>query len=85
MAKIIIIGAGNVATHIAKRLYEKEHNILQIFNRSLENALLLAKEVDSTATNDVTQLNLDADFYIVAVSDDAKRKNYCTYFWCYFK
>lgn len=68
---IIIIGAGNVATHIAKRLYEKQHNILQIFNRSLENAILLADKVNAKAIDNTQQLDLDADFYLIAVSDDA--------------
>lgn len=68
---IIIIGAGNVATHLTKRLHEKQHNILQVFNRSLENAKLLADEVDAEAINEINKLNLNADFYIIAISDDA--------------
>lgn len=71
MANIIIIGAGNVAIHLTKRLYEKEHNILQIFNRSLENAVLLAGQVDAEGIDDIIELNLNADFYLVAVNDDA--------------
>lgn len=68
---VTIIGAGNVATHITKRLYEKQHCIIQVFNRSLENATLLADNVNATATDDLQQLNLDSDIYIIAISDDA--------------
>lgn len=71
MANIIIIGAGNVATHLTNRLYEKQHNILQIFNRSLENANLLARKVEAEAIDNITKLNLTADFYLIAISDDA--------------
>ena len=68
---IIIIGAGNVATHLAKRLHEKQHNILQVYNRSLDNARLLATEVDAEAIDNPQNINLNADFYLVAISDDA--------------
>lgn len=68
---IIIIGAGNVATHLAQQLYEKKHNILQVFNRSLENAKLLAEKVAAEAIDDVNKILLNADFYLIAVSDDA--------------
>lgn len=69
--KITIIGAGNVATHLAKRLYEKQHDILQILNRNLEHAKLLATQVEAEGIDNTRFLNLNADFYIVAVSDDA--------------
>lgn len=68
---ITIIGAGNVATHLAKRLYKKQHNILQIFNRNLENAILLADKVNAEAIDNIKELNLNVDFYLIAVSDDA--------------
>ena len=69
--KITIIGAGNVATHLAKRLYEKQHDILQVLNRNLEHAKLLATQVEAEGIDNTRFLNLNADFYIVAVSDDA--------------
>lgn len=71
--KITIIGAGNVATHLTKRLYKKGHDILQIFNRSLENATLLANEVNTTSTNNWQEINLESDIYIISISDDAIR------------
>jgi predicted short-subunit dehydrogenase-like oxidoreductase (DUF2520 family) len=69
--KITIIGAGNVATHLAKRLHEKEHNILQIFNRNLEYAVFLANEINGEAINDFQKINLESDIYIISISDDA--------------
>jgi predicted short-subunit dehydrogenase-like oxidoreductase (DUF2520 family) len=69
--KITIIGAGNVATQLTKRLHEKEHNILQIFNRNLENVRLLAEAVKAEAIDDFQKINLESDVYIIAISDDA--------------
>lgn len=69
--KVTIIGAGNVATHLVKRLYEKECVILQVFNRTLENAQILANQVGAEAINAPQKINDNADIYIVAISDDA--------------
>lgn len=69
--KITIIGAGNVATHLTKRLHEKGHEILQIFNRNLESAVFLANEINAEAIDDFQKINLESDVYLIAISDDA--------------
>lgn len=69
--KITIIGAGNVATHLTKRLHEKGHEIFQIFNRNLESAVFLANEINAEAIDDFQKINLESDVYIIAISDDA--------------
>ena len=69
--KVTIIGAGNVATHLAKRLYEKKCVILQVLNRTLKNAQILANQVGAEAINAPQKINYSADIYIIAVSDDA--------------
>ncbi len=68
---ITIIGAGNVATHLAKRLVEKGHSINQIMNRSLVNAELLANQVDGKAISSWSNINTTVDLFLIAVSDDA--------------
>ena len=40
--KIVIIGAGNVATHLSKAL-DVQNDVIAVFSRSLENAETLAK------------------------------------------
>lgn len=67
--KISIIGAGNVATHLALALKKSGHEIVQIFNRSNDAGKELARTVAASYTADVTEL-LDADIYLVAVKDD---------------
>lgn len=68
---IIFIGSGNVATHMAIALKESEHNIIQVYSRTLENAEILANIVDADATDNLKMINDNADLYIFSLKDDA--------------
>ena len=69
--KVVIIGSGNVATHLARGL-APECAIVQVYSRQLEHAQRLAKTlVGCQATSDLSALELNADVYIISVSDDA--------------
>ncbi len=68
--KAIIIGSGNVATHIALQLCEST-KIEQIYSRSLKNAKTLADRIGAEAIDDLNRLADDADIYIISVKDDA--------------
>lgn len=67
--KVSIIGAGNVATHLALALKKSGHEIVQIFNRSNDAGKELAHTVAAAYTSDASEL-LEADIYLVAVKDD---------------
>lgn len=69
MISVIILGAGNVATHLFKA-FNKANDITvnQWFNRSLKPLQPFKNDVE--IINDLSQLK-DADIYIIAVSDDA--------------
>ncbi len=69
MIKVVIIGAGNVATHLAEVFIKTTSiSLIQVFNRSI-SAIQPLK--DHTAlTNDISKLK-KADIYIIAVSDKA--------------
>jgi predicted short-subunit dehydrogenase-like oxidoreductase (DUF2520 family) len=69
--KIIFIGSGNLATRLAKTLNESGGDIAQIYSRTLENAKTLAELVGATYTDDIEQVNREADLYIFSVKDDA--------------
>lgn len=69
--KIVIIGSGNVATHLAKAWYASNNVILQVYSPTLANACALASVVDSHAINNLEELNLRADLYLIAIKDDA--------------
>lgn len=68
---IVILGSGNVATHLALTLFSKGYKIEQIFSRNLQNAQTLALKVNATYINKLSELNSTADLYILSVKDDA--------------
>lgn len=66
--KIVILGSGNVAYHLAKAFKEKNIPISQIFGRN-ENDL---KEISKLFEIPYSVSDLaDADFYLIAVNDDS--------------
>jgi len=67
--KVTIIGAGNVATHLALAIKKAGHEIVQIYNRSDDAGKELAHTVGAQFTSDAAQLK-DADVYLIAVKDD---------------
>lgn len=69
--KISILGAGNVATHLAISLYLKGHSIVQIFSRNILNAQTLAIKVKALAINELSNLYNDVDLILLCVSDSA--------------
>ena len=71
MKKIVLIGSGNVATHLGKALILSDVQVLQVWSRTIENAVLLANELQCEAINSFEQLTPDADAYLFSVNDDA--------------
>lgn len=68
---IVIIGSGNVAAVLGRKLKSAGHNILQVYSRNASAASSLAYEWDTESTNYKSLLNPQADVYIIAVPDDA--------------
>lgn len=71
LQNIVIIGSGNLATHLALALKTAGLNISHIYSRTQEHAKTLATKVDAPFTTVVPGLVPDADIYIFAVSDSA--------------
>jgi predicted short-subunit dehydrogenase-like oxidoreductase (DUF2520 family) len=69
--KIVVIGAGNVATHLSIALLAAGHQIVQILSKSTNSAAQLAKRIDASYTINPAEINQLADVYFYAVSDDA--------------
>lgn len=68
--RVVIIGAGNVATSLAVAL-SKNCELLQIYSRRLVNAQALAQTVGCNATCNLQDIVPEADVYIISVIDDA--------------
>jgi predicted short-subunit dehydrogenase-like oxidoreductase (DUF2520 family) len=68
---IVIIGTGNAATVLGKKIRQAGHKIIQVFGRDASAASRLAYQLDTGSTNYWSVVRADADVYIIAVSDDA--------------
>lgn len=71
LKKVVLIGAGNVATNLAKALASVGHTPVQVWSRSLQSAKAVADCVVCNAVSDWSDVVTDADIYIVSVKDDA--------------
>lgn len=67
---VVLIGAGNLAWHIGHALKILPVEIRQIFNRSNESGLRLAKSLNVPFVSNPQEI-AGSDLYIVCVSDDA--------------
>lgn len=69
--KIVCLGAGNVATHMANAFKENGAEITQVWSRDLATAQALALQIGAEAISDLNDVETFADLYLIAVKDDA--------------
>lgn len=69
--QVVLIGSGNVATHLAHALVAYGITVAQVYSRRLSNAEELAHSVHSTATSNLATIVPNADLYVISVADDA--------------
>ena len=69
--EIVIIGTGNTATILGRKLKAAGHHIVQVYGRDAQAASQLAYELGTESTNYWSVVNREADLYILAVSDIA--------------
>lgn len=68
--KIVLLGAGNVATHIGIELRKNGAEILQVYSRSQESAQKLSELLGVSYCCNIVELRNDADVYLYALKDD---------------
>lgn len=69
---IVILGSGNVATHLAKGYANAGFHVSQVYSRSAAHAARLADSLpDCSPIDDLAQVKRDASLYLIAVSDAA--------------
>ena len=66
--KLVIIGSGNVAFHLANAFVENGIDLIQIFGRNVEDLKQISKKTKIPHSN---KNLVDADLYIIAVNDGA--------------
>lgn len=70
---IVLLGSGNVATHLGRAFKLAGQTIVQVWSRDIEHAKELADTLASEAISDMEDINRSADLYIIAIKDDAIR------------
>jgi predicted short-subunit dehydrogenase-like oxidoreductase (DUF2520 family) len=69
--RIVIIGSGNVATVLGKKIALAGHKIIQVVSRNEGHAAFLAHELNCDYSVNLAGIDYDGDFYIIALTDDA--------------
>ncbi|MCW3092289.1 MAG: hypothetical protein JWP81_3358 [Ferruginibacter sp.] len=69
--RIVIIGAGNVASVFGRLIKRANHEIIQVYSRDIIHAQSLANELNCAFEDDLNRLDMSADMYIVAIVDSA--------------
>lgn len=69
MINVVILGAGNVATHLFNAFQETENiKVIQVYNRSKQKLAYFEKSTPTTST--ISEI-VEADIYIISVADDS--------------
>lgn len=66
--KIVILGSGNVAFHLAKAFHQKKIPVAQIFGRNESDLKAISIQFNIPYS---TEELVNADFYLIAVNDDS--------------
>ena len=67
--RIVLIGAGRLATYLGPALKAAGHEVLQVYSRTAASAEALAALVGAEAVTDIACVTTDAEVYICAVKD----------------
>ena len=69
--RVVIIGAGNVASVFGRLISAASHEIIQVYSRSISSAQSLGKELGCSFVDKLEAVDLTADIYILAITDNA--------------
>jgi predicted short-subunit dehydrogenase-like oxidoreductase (DUF2520 family) len=67
--RIVLVGAGNVATHLGMAWQKAGYEIVQVYSRTPASALELANRLGVGYTTSLEEICADADVYVVMVKD----------------
>jgi predicted short-subunit dehydrogenase-like oxidoreductase (DUF2520 family) len=68
--RIVMFGAGNVATHLTMALWKAGYQIIQVFSRTASAAKLLADEVHASPITDPADFDTSCDAVVFALNDN---------------
>lgn len=70
----VLIGSGNLATHLGTALLNAGITIFQVYSPTATNAKALAKKLHAKAISNLADIDTTADIIIIAIKDDALAK-----------
>jgi len=68
---IVLVGAGNVATHLARAWHSAGVHIMQVYSRHYAAAATLANEVEASPLTDVAGIDASASAIIFSLRDNS--------------
>ncbi len=71
---IVILGSGNIATHLGRAFKLAGQDISQVWSRDITHASSLADTLAAEPINNMFDLDRSADLFIIAVKDEAIRE-----------
>jgi predicted short-subunit dehydrogenase-like oxidoreductase (DUF2520 family) len=69
--KIVFLGSGNVATHLALAFKAAGQQVIQVWSKTKAHAAVLAAKLDAEALDSLLDLDKSADLYLISVKDEA--------------
>jgi len=66
---ISIIGSGNVATVLGKRIASTGHHIREVFSPTKKHAIELAESIGASPCSNWEEMDMSSDLYLAAISD----------------
>lgn len=67
--KMVLVGAGKVATHLAQALQQAGMDIIQVYSRTEASASALASLLHTAFTTRIGEVSPEADYYLFSVKD----------------
>ena len=78
--KVVIVGAGNVASVLGRLIKKSKHEILQVISRDAASASVLSTELNCAFADNSGVIDKTADLYLIAVTDTAMSELDETYY-----
>ncbi len=74
LPSVVIVGAGNLAYHLALNIKQSKLSLLQVCNRSRRGLSKIKRDTGAATASALSKIDGSADAYIIAVSDNAIRE-----------
>ena len=71
ISKVVMIGAGNLASHLAPAIKNAGFDLVQVYSRTEMSASRLGNLLGCSFTSLKSEISKDGDIYIFALADDA--------------